>query len=471
MKERIKRYLGILLAPVFSLFEDEVERRKKKRHEDNMARLLATLQSCGCGVKINGELYISLRQAVSIGNNVHIGDNAFFKTEGGLTIGDNTHISRNVTIYTVNHNYEGQVLPYDRDVILRPVSIGKNVWIGMNVSIVPGVSIGDGVIVGVGSVITKDVPAYTIVGGGPAKKIAERNLQNYQRLDEKKLFGGVDGKLLSDQEKSDFLPHADIKCDEIFFILTTGRSGSTSIAKALNQHPDITCQHEPRQQLIRLSTEYAHGEKSREMVMAELHDIFIKSATFAPGFYGESDQKYFNLVPLLHELMPHAKFIWLVRDGRDVVASAFARGWFSNSEYNRDEDNYLLKIWKKYRLNGAKCGIFSEQEWGRFSVFERCCWYWDYVNNTIESALSLIPQNQKLRISLNELPGKYADIQRFLGIDDVVSIANIVANQAKMGDTPVTENQWSEEQKNIFNDRCGAGMARWFQKHHAKKTR
>ena len=461
MKKKIKAYLGILLAPVFSLFEDELERRKSQRHEQNIAGLLSTLQSCGRGVTINGEIYISSRQAVSIGNNVHIGDNAFFKTEGGLTIGDNTHISRNVTIYTTNHNYDGQALPYDGDVVFRPVSIGKNVWIGMNVSIVPGVRIGDGAIVGLGSVVVKDVPPYTIVGGVPAKKIAERNLQNYRKLDENKSFGGVDGKLLNDQEKSDFLPHADTKCHEMFFILTTGRSGSTSIAKALNQHQDITCHHEPRQQLIRLSTEYAHGEKSREMVMAELHDIFIKSATFAPGFYGESDQKYFNLVPLLHELMPHAKFIWLVRDGRNVVASAFARGWFSNNEYSQDEDDYLLKIWKKYRLDGAKCGFFSEQEWGRLSAFERCCWYWHYVNSTIESSLSSISQDQKLKISLHELPEKYGDVQKFLGVSDVSAMTNIVANRAKTGDSPVSESRWSEEQKSIFNEHCGVGMSRW----------
>jgi len=462
MKERIKAYLGKLLAPVFSLLEDELERRKKLRHEQNMAGLLSTLQSCGCGVVVNGEIYISSRQAVSIGNNVHLGDNAFFKTEGGLTIGDNTHISRNVTIYTVNHNHNGQALPYDGDVALKPVAIGKNVWIGMNVSIVPGVRIGDGAIVGLGSVVAKDVPPYSIVGGAPAKKIAERNLDSYRRLDEKKSFGGIDGKFLDDQLRSNFLPHADTKCHEMFFILTTGRSGSTSIAKALNQHQDINCHHEPRQQLIRLSTEYAHGEKSREMVLAELYDIFIQSTTFASGFYGESDQKYFNLVPLLHELMPHAKFIWLVRDGRDVVASTFARGWFANNEYNPDEDNYLLKVWKKYRLNGAKCGTFSENKWDELSAFERCCWYWHYVNSTIESSFSSIPQDQKLRISLNELPEKYGDVQKFLGISDVSAITNIVANRAKSGDSPVSENHWSEEQKRIFNKHCGAGMSRWF---------
>lgn len=52
--------------------------------------------------------------------------------------------------------------------------VGNDVWIGYNALILPGVHIGDGAIIGAGSVVTKDVPAYTIVGGNPAKIIRKR---------------------------------------------------------------------------------------------------------------------------------------------------------------------------------------------------------------------------------------------------------------------------------------------------------
>ena len=52
--------------------------------------------------------------------------------------------------------------------------IGNDVWIGERVLIKGGVSIGDGAVIGMGSVITKDVPAYSIVGGNPAKLIRRR---------------------------------------------------------------------------------------------------------------------------------------------------------------------------------------------------------------------------------------------------------------------------------------------------------
>ena len=55
----------------------------------------------------------------------------------------------------------------------KPIKICSNAWIGMNCIILKGVTIGEGAIVGAGSVVTRDVPAWTIVGGNPAKVIKE----------------------------------------------------------------------------------------------------------------------------------------------------------------------------------------------------------------------------------------------------------------------------------------------------------
>ena len=52
-----------------------------------------------------------------------------------------------------------------------PIVVGNNVWIGSHATILKGVTIGDGAIVAAGAVVTKDVPANTIVGGVPAKPI------------------------------------------------------------------------------------------------------------------------------------------------------------------------------------------------------------------------------------------------------------------------------------------------------------
>ncbi len=54
-----------------------------------------------------------------------------------------------------------------------PIRIGKKVWIGANATVVPGVSIGDGAVIAAGAVVTKDVPARTVVAGVPAKVVKE----------------------------------------------------------------------------------------------------------------------------------------------------------------------------------------------------------------------------------------------------------------------------------------------------------
>jgi maltose O-acetyltransferase len=55
----------------------------------------------------------------------------------------------------------------------EPVTIGNNVWIGRSCTILPGVSIGDNAVVAAGSVVTKNVPPNTLVGGVPAKAIKD----------------------------------------------------------------------------------------------------------------------------------------------------------------------------------------------------------------------------------------------------------------------------------------------------------
>ena len=151
------------------------------------------LGQCGVGVRIHGQFRISAPEQVRLGNNVHINANAFIRAEGGLTIGDNTHVSRNLTLYTVNHDYEGRRLPYDEELIAKPVQIGRNVWIGMNVSIAPGVTIGDGAVIAMGAVIARDVAPLTIVGGAPQRELKHRDPAHYAELEEKALYGGMSG--------------------------------------------------------------------------------------------------------------------------------------------------------------------------------------------------------------------------------------------------------------------------------------
>jgi len=95
---------------------------------------------------------------MEVGDNVYINRGAVIRAQGGLKIGGNVIIARNVAIYTYNHNFRGEALPFDRSSVDEPVSIGDNVWIGINVTVVPGVRIGEGAVIGAGAVVSRDVP-------------------------------------------------------------------------------------------------------------------------------------------------------------------------------------------------------------------------------------------------------------------------------------------------------------------------
>ena len=104
-----------------------------------------------------------------IGRNVFINQNCTFYDLGGLDIGDDVLIGPNVSIITSGH----PVQPTGRHgvTIAKPIVIERNVWIAANATIIGGVTVGENSVVAAGSVVTRNVPANSLVGGNPAKII------------------------------------------------------------------------------------------------------------------------------------------------------------------------------------------------------------------------------------------------------------------------------------------------------------
>lgn len=113
--------------------------------------------------------------SITVNKNTFMGEHVIIYGHGGVTIGKNTLIAMHTCIVSSNHTIPGQdELIRNQPDTLLPVNIGSDVWIGANCTILGGVSIGNGAVIGAGSVVNKDIPAYSIAVGNPARVIRYR---------------------------------------------------------------------------------------------------------------------------------------------------------------------------------------------------------------------------------------------------------------------------------------------------------
>ncbi len=136
-------------------------------------------------------IFESQKGYIEIGNNVQMNGVMLISREK-IIIEDNVTMAWNITIYDHNshsiywkHRQQDNEQTYNDFVSIKNTVINKNwenvksapihikskAWIGMNVLILKGVTIGEGAVIGAGSVVTKDIPAWTVAAGNPAKVV------------------------------------------------------------------------------------------------------------------------------------------------------------------------------------------------------------------------------------------------------------------------------------------------------------
>lgn len=147
----------------------------------NMQKAVQGRVTVGSGVRIGSGTVIRSLHGLDISDGVAIGRNCTIEVSG--SIGFKTVIAANVGIVgKIDHATDelGKAMLDSTWVGEREaraddvVSIGDDVWIGYGATVLSGVTIGSGSIVAAGSVVTRDVEPFTVVGGNPARKIAER---------------------------------------------------------------------------------------------------------------------------------------------------------------------------------------------------------------------------------------------------------------------------------------------------------
>lgn len=139
----------------------------------------------GTNALIRGDLTVlPPAGTIKIGSYCYVGDHTRIWSAIGVTIGDRVLISHSVNIHdndshpvvaSQRHLQAVEIfngLNHDMtNVAMAPIVIEDDVWVGFNASIMKGVTIGRGAVIGAAAMITKDVPAYAIMVGNPARQI------------------------------------------------------------------------------------------------------------------------------------------------------------------------------------------------------------------------------------------------------------------------------------------------------------
>lgn len=126
----------------------------------------------GSNVRIHASTNIYFPWNLAIGSDSSIGEWALVYSLGKINIGQRTTISQRVHLCAGTHDFTNRTMP----LIRPPIEINDDVWVCADAFVGPDVKIKDGAVVGACSVVVKDVPAWTVVAGNPAKHIKDREL-------------------------------------------------------------------------------------------------------------------------------------------------------------------------------------------------------------------------------------------------------------------------------------------------------
>ena len=174
MKER--RDAGLAYISDESVMKEQAETRKLLQKLNFMdrsdfagiAQVVKELFGKSENAMVNPPFYCDYGSHIEVGKNFFANYNCTILDVAKVKIGDNCQMAPNVAIYTAGH----PIHPATRNTAYeygKEVTIGDNCWIGGNVVICPGVHIGDNVVIGAGSVVTKDIPDWSLAAGNPCK--------------------------------------------------------------------------------------------------------------------------------------------------------------------------------------------------------------------------------------------------------------------------------------------------------------
>ena len=216
-----------------------------------------------------------------------------------------------------------------------------------------------------------------------------------------------------------------------FFVVSSGRSGTAMLHKALFAMAGVEMHHEYMVQItqplaVRRYLGLASAEEAARLI-AGTYGAALRYSEAA--HWGDSSNKLSWLIPDLAAAFPKARFIHLVRDGRKVASSYFHK---LGSECYDDRSTRILQAHyddadahpapppeKRYWWPLPRRGSADASRFRAFSQFERICWHWAELNRLVLEELSQLPAERTLFVRLEELrssPSEVRGLTEFLDL-------------------------------------------------------
>jgi hypothetical protein len=210
-----------------------------------------------------------------------------------------------------------------------------------------------------------------------------------------------------------------------FFIVSSGRSGTAMLHKVLSAEADVEMHHEYMVNLIQpLAVKRYLDLVPTGEAMRILNESYGAAVRYSDAkLWGDSSNKASWLIPELAAILPNAKFIHLIRDGRKVASSYFHK---LGDECYDDRSAAILQAHydgqmlapppeKKYWWPVPKRESLYAPLFRKYNQFQRISWHWAEVNRSITDSLAALPKTRSHVVRLEDLYSSPSAVQGLYG--------------------------------------------------------
>jgi hypothetical protein len=238
------------------------------------------------------------------------------------------------------------------------------------------------------------------------------------------------------------------------FILSTGRTGTMFLAHFFDGHSaQVRAYHEPYPPLLALGLQAARGQITAVSAAAQLaHERRRLLHCLDRPVYLEANNRLFALAPALALAYPGVKIVHVVRDGRAVVSSALARGWYGPAD-------------RFPRLAAADFAADPWRDaWAGWSMLQKNAWLWQKQNRIIRESAAALPEYRLVRFEdlfagENNEWTAVRDLLRFIDPHLALADETLAAAFALRANAGPPHAPWTPAEREAFTQIAGAEMA------------